>query len=612
MAYYFQIADFNLQIYSKVNPDLSGLDFEKKFERGTYTTRNYPGGDVLFCGSDFDLIQSYANDKVAYKLYQNGEILSVGYFFKKGELNITTKRFTTELIIDDVLTDFEEKGKEKYNVLEAFTNEFDILIRNDFYQVYKETFEVLIKTPAGVNKTLTYEGVAQNSKITESVTNGLSTEDPLKTLISADYVIFGIVYEEPPMVFTPGNYFIGTCTTTKISSVGYGTIVNGANVPPVGSGWVYETMVSFGNVSLPKYVKGVDIGTNWTNQNSVTVSGEGETKSLKYINNKSDFFFEEYLVYNRSRKVEDVFKFLVGKINPTITFDANSFKYFNDFETETLTYEGVSSNKPFKDLSIMQLTDAIPNPDLTQKEFKARVGMISFDDFMSYFEEFPFNFKIENNVFSIVHYTEFATNGFNPNYANFKGTNYLNRSNQVEKETASYDNIVNDFKGNSIDFFGGEMRFPNVGLNIDRTISSNLMFTDINDIFRAKSDSYNVESTNQFVLLSLQEVNSKYYLRDATGLVSGERTNNADLSFVNLARDVISNVPDTVTEINEIPQILDSNRKEKLNKAVLKFPLMVFSEVDFNKGVQFFGEVAEFTSVKKEVNENQVEAEIKF
>jgi len=223
-----------------------------------------------------------------------------------------------------------------------------------------------------------------------------------------------------------------------------------------------------------------------------------------------------------------------------------------------------------------------------------------------------FSYKIDNNVFYLIHYTEFATSGLNSNYSNFKGINYLSRKNQYEAENAKFDNLVNNFKGNSIDFFGGEMRFYKLGLNKDKAIDSNVFFTDIDDIFKARGESYNTESTNQFVLMSLQRGNNEFYLRDAVGLTSGERTSNADLSFSNLANKVISDIPDTESKINGVEVTVDQNRKSKLNVTSFKFPFCIFSEVDFLKGVDFFNDVAEFTTVSKNVGQDIAEAEIKY
>jgi len=614
MGFNFQISDSETLNYITVLPDISGLTFKKHFEKDTYNEVIEPNGDVIFSGIDYEKLNGFSNDLVLYRIFENGELHSEGKFYRRNNTDITNNLFTAKLESINVLSDFAEKSKDKYNILEADDNSYDVIIKNTKYLITKHSEPVNVYSNE-IDGTLFYAGT------------GDASIEPLMPVLNPNSVVPPNSFDILLSAHYHLNYDVQTIGVNKYKFTGIGEFVyarqiaygyyrNGESIPPNNTNiWGFEELVNYGGINRPLYSRlsfEINSGTNWTNSGRFYGSASGVLVSIKNINNVSDFALNEHFIFKRTRTVKNVYKFLLNKINPLITFDANSFNYFDTFDGEEITFNGTTSNKPYAELSIGQITDFIPNSDGTQKEFSAKVGMLSYDDLNKMMISLGFNYKIVNNIFSLIHFTEFSTTGLNQNLTSINGANYLSRGNQVEYSEPEFDVIKNETLSNSVDFFDGEVKFQKLGINKNITFDSNTFFTDIDDVFRAKGDSYNIEATNQFLLLALMDVGGAYYLRNAIGEVTREKANNSELSFSYLSKNVLSDYPSSIATINGVEQLVNANRVSKLKTVQVSFPLRNLSEIDFTKGVNFFGNLAEYTEISKKANQNIAVAEIKF
>ena len=330
------------------------------------------------------------------------------------------------------------------------------------------------------------------------------------------------------------------------------------------------------------------------------------------------------LRYTRMRLFTDVIEYIVGKIDSSILFDAtgtatDSFYYFKTFESETCMEGASSSNKPFENIGIMQITDAIPLATGVEKADGATTGYLTFSQIMDYLSSLGFYWTLEerttNTYFVLKHFTEISNSNGSINLDNYKGKDFTKWTQNVRFDDVKFGKIKDENNGGSLGFKNINLDFPNLTNSKNLILSNSTFITDIDDIRKKREAKYNEESTEQFALFCLLKVSSDYYVRDPFNDFSNIYQNNIELSPSFLFQKVLSGYQDS--EINIFSEIISNNltiyndRIEKRKKVELNIPINKINDVSLLEKIKYKAEWLDVDSTEIDLKNNNAKITLK-
>ena len=322
--------------------------------------------------------------------------------------------------------------------------------------------------------------------------------------------------------------------------------------------------------------------------------------------------------YNKVvRRVDLIIPFLFEKIGLTnIMFDTSgtvtdSFYSFKNLTGESLTKGLTTSDKIFKDLLIINLTDFIPAPDNTQKDVHANRTNLSLKRILDYLLQLGFEWYLQNRegvfYFMLQHISDKILNSNNPNLSNYFNNDYIYLSNNYEIDEPEYSLITNDTTCLSSDFIGTDIIFPDIiFINKSFPFTNTNIFVDIDDIIERKGEEYSeIANNNIVVIVALKDGTNKYYVRNALGKISGSHKNNSELSFPYVIQHLSYNLPASEISANNNTYTIEDFRLKKRKKITLTIPINnLIEDFEINSYIAFFGENCEIEQIQQNATDN--------
>ncbi len=207
--------------------------------------------------------------------------------------------------------------------------------------------------------------------------------------------------------------------------------------------------------------------------------------------------------YTRTRKFEEVVKFIVNTLDPSIKFDSsptsfNSFNYFISFTK--------GSYRPLANLFLDSMSNAILLDSGAEKTNEASICNFSLKRLTDYLKinykiYWKIDTRIDGNYFRFIHYSEILRS-VAIDLTNYLGIDWTANKSEfkfIQKDKFSRIKRVNT--AGNIDFLGSDMIFPNLtGIFPEvNEINQTDVFTDVLDMFYTKSR-YPGDSLNQIAL----------------------------------------------------------------------------------------------------------------
>jgi len=377
--------------------------------------------------------------------------------------------------------------------------------------------------------------------------------------------------------------------------------------------WSYLYNQTFSNTTLPVFHQIITP--------IYTMSGSSEP--YNGFDNTANFYDKPVIEYTGvTRKVSDVIEWLTSQMGLSLSFDSggtstDSFYSFKSMTGESLSY-GSTSDKLYSHLLIMNLTDFIPADDDGQNDVPAAQTNISLKTILDYFETLNFEWFIEDrsgtNYFILQHKSQKSLGSGNPDLLNYKGKNWLRLANKWKKEHPKYHKIKNEQTCKSIDFVGTEIIFNNIyGVETNLTYSDNKIYTDLDDISVRRADVYSDSDVENVVIIAAQKYGTtKDYVRQSTGLRTGIRKNNNELSFSYCGKYIYGSYPSDDYWANGGNHTASVWQLEKRNKIEINLPAdNMQNDYDINNYIDTFGENSEIDKIEQNADNNILKLTLK-
>jgi len=628
MRYLLKIIDKNA-ILKSVNADFSNFTVDYSFKENKARLRF---GEVVLVGNDYDLVSEITTRLAEFILYENGVVLGIGNIDLFTKKNIDFKTCSLKLNNLDIYSKFDKYGDDLFNINEV------VPVKNVYYS-YSREIEYTNQTYTDLLFETSYDSGESKYNMELSNFRTVTNKENQGYFISVAQNYNLIIACCNDIGSPPCHDCCGLVANSSISpwnlnpilkagttivhyqrEVAKGFYSGGVAIPPQISGtWIYLEDRSYNGVVYPIYFKQIPSTYTKTDRNNLgnchLIYGVfGEKIITQAVENSIINQIDYSLVF---RKVTDVIKFLVGRIDILISFDNSgtindSFYSFNEFEGESLIKSAVSDgvsgnynlgNKLYKDLMICNVTDFLPTSSGLQKNNPATLTNISFNRLISYFKENGFVWYLETRggavYFKLVHYLHldyYNSNLILPRKFTFK-------TREITPILPTFNKIKNEKRAFDTDFVGSIIEFPDVIEDADLILSDNNVFSDCDNIFFSEDEFSETENDNVLIVATGEghvSTGSNYIIRDATGEVSGLRKNNSELSFSFLAENYYSEFPDEKIKINEIEEIVNLKRLAKKEKIELSLPIKNIKEdYPINFKVKYLIEMINIDSFKR-------------
>jgi len=580
-------------IWIKIIADVSGLNFSKEKEEDEILDRFVISGNLIFIDK-LDVVKNLTRKFTNIRFYRNGYLIGKGSFNLFQNIDFDYKRYTFKITATDEYSKIIDNKEEKYNILNsahlpAYQN-LEYIADSIEYEYRTVTYD----------RHLTFDYNLGNYEYAFDITRldaffvGSEIDPTEWTNLSSSFNVIDYV-NCLAMIFTirgTGNFI----REVKIS-------IYNADTPivPGGAGWYFAEDVYISGIKYPKYARALQVAdVNVFSGDPIVYQGCSRDATLinpNYTNNLSIPTASPITyVYDRIRRVDTIIEYIIGEIDDSILFDntgtdTDSFYGFKYFEGESITTYGdteYTSNKPFENLLIMQITDfMLTDGGAVTTEFATR-GMLNFNSLMSKLKFYGFYWFLEYRdglgyFFKLLHKTQISK--VEPNPLSYS---YFQRKRQYEYNEFKYSNLKNGQICNSVDFIGTNALFTNVIEKRDFEVADNNIFTDINDINIRKGDIYSRDSIIDFVFISAITVKGTtplldyFTVRKATGLITNIKTNNSELGFANITENLICELPDATCEVNNKTIEIDIKRIKKRKKITLNIPIKKSINLDFD------------------------------
>jgi len=618
MRYLLKIRDKNLE-FRTVNADFTNLSVKNSFVK---EQARIELGEVTIIGDDFDLIQEITTRLTSFILYENGEILGTGNIDLFTKKDLDNKKLVLKLNNLDVYSPFDLNGDTEYNINEVEP------VKNVYYS-YSQEYEEFTTVFTDLDIPTFHNGVYYEFD-QPFFFNQIEVSNYYIKKANPSFAFLTLVTCSDP------NYSNNPLLRTTLTVDYYRIISEGsyngstAVEPNIPGTWVYfEDRVKNG-VTFPYFYKKLaDENYHWSPHNYGPCSGDPVLAFVNYVyQNVEDAVSTQIDYSNVFRRLTDVIKFLVEKIDNTILFDStgmikDSFYSFKMFEGDNLRRWAISDGvlahyqlgpKLFENLMVCNLTDFTPTNAGLQKDHPANLTNLSFNRLLNYWKENGFLWFLEKrptgNYFRLIHYLHIDS--FNSSLVFPR--KYTFKTRNITPILPTYNRIINDKRVSGLDFISEPVVFKNVLETAEISLTDNNVFTDINNIFISKDDFSDTENNN-IIIVSTGEghisTGSNYIVRDATGLVSGLRKNNSELSFSYLAEKYFSQLPDKNANINGNDIVINVKRLAKTQKISLTLPIINIEKTyPINFKVKFLNEMVNIDNISRSGHNNFCKMEI--
>ncbi len=128
------------------------------------------------------------------------------------------------------------------------------------------------------------------------------------------------------------------------------------------------------------------------------------------------------------------------------------------------------------------------------------------------------------------------------------------------------------------------------------------------------ADEFSETENDNIVIVSTGAGNvstgDNYIIRDASGVITGLRKNNSELSFSYLSENYFSELPDKNCEVNGNNIVINEKRLSKTQKISLEIPLKNISEIDLSEKVKYLTDYAKIDNISRAGNNNFTKLEL--
>jgi hypothetical protein len=621
MKYQFKIGD--LSTTHLFTPDVSNVTLSRKKTGSEQFGRLEISGTFKFVGDDYDLvvnlIDTFGHNELGIITYQNGVSLGLSTFNTKQIIDRPRSQYTFNITVNDEYKNLIDEGDIQWNILSVpyLTRTLSLNLTGFLEESTKAVFyhqQVGSWQSGGTIRwfTMDYLGAYFTFPIDDSYTNW--------TCLIANYTEIGLINP----IFNPAQptilpYLVFHGVAIFQSQKAYGSYAGTEKIPPAGSGWGYIRDDVYNGYNFPLYRRPIQASDVWTNNDRVTaIDGTYQVKIFNHTNSNAIVVPSTDIDYTRvCRTVPSVIEYIVGQIDSSILFDdtgttLDSFYSFKTMTGDVDTQATINDDdKPFKNFLIVQLTDIIPDPDTgLQKTNPASLGELSFNDLMEWLKVYGFYWFLEERsgsyYYRLLHKTDISLLDNNPNLRNWKGYNYLPKSNVLEYEKAEYSRLINKQTGKDLELLGVDAIFRIVQEKKNMDISSSIFFIDLNDIVANGENEYDTNATDKFVLISALIDDSDYLLPRKTDslIISGEKVFNGDLGFPKVTANLMCDLPDEKATINNVNVTLADNRLKRRAKEELTIPINGINDFDLTGFIDYNGDDAEIEDISQNADKN--------
>jgi len=619
--------------------DYSNLsDITEIYENGIFARFKISGTFTIYKREDIDIVNNllllYTNSAIPVIIYHLGQVFNgVVNFETNFDGSYNFRDLSVE--ITDEYTTFEKNKEKEYNILGAEEETSDLLIITDV-SLNVETISVLISDAVTSNDELgdtraithiagdadsepnykTIDFVSGSGLCWLGDTNFETLKWGLAKCLYSDLEITNVTG-----VLYPDIEFDINIELTLVQEEGVGTYAGYPQIaqPPDGTGnWVYD----HDNESVPIFVRPPQYPVIWTNSGTQNDTSGVFFLNRSFTNNYSDIIYESNnFTYsnNKFRRLDKIIKFIVSNLSfnsdYTYLFDDSGAVTDSFYDFKTITGDDYGGNTlPLADLLIMPITDAIPNPDGTEKTASSSVAYLTFEQLMTFLNKLGFYYRLENRgitdeFYFILERKKNVPSGNGINLKDYNNHNYIDMKNRYNKEFAEYSTLKLNAISETKSFLWGMVKFYATTINKDNDLDFNPFVFDINDVRTRRENSYPDDENSMFVLLStfiFSIGGHPYLIRKIENSLISTPLNNYDFCFENLLKNYISNLPEIKCIIPDSNNYFSIQENQLKKRKTLKIPFLPknVNDIDISKFVKFYKETAQITNysfVKKEL-----------
>lgn len=577
-------------VYGQINlnADFTNVTLSKTKDGSLFDVRNKLDGEIRVFGLDYDILEQHTERLIEFSLYADGVNIANGNIDLKQYKLVRSKVYRLKLNVLDKYSKFDKFSDTFYNTVAvpAIEQNSDYLfLRDNLNIIFYETGYFYYPSGANLIDFADFQAWTGYDDITAT--------QPSEA--------WGYYFIENQNGYVEGTRWRVTWAAIK----GYGFYEGAiAQQPSVGT-WFYQFDEIINGINIPVFyqkIPEIDFVRNVINppigDSIISLQNQVAINEIHYY-------------FKAPRRLTDVFQFIVQSIDSNILFDSDSFKYLDITTGESLTHDYLStlpinkpaytSNLPFKDLLILPLSGTIPMNDGFEQTERATKAMLNFNNLWKWFEDRGFFWFIsDTGYFRLKHYTELSQTDQALFFANRRSLY------EITYKEPTFSKVHNTENGSGLDFVGFDTEFNNLNVTETMQYGQQIINVDIDDIRTQKADGYSDIDNDLFTIVATDydQTNNIYYLRDATGLISGQRKNNSELGFANIQKKLFAPVPDLSAKINGIQTSLASDRLDKLEQIKIENE---YVNIDFTKNINIFAKSFEITEFKMKLSGYKIE-----
>jgi hypothetical protein len=571
-----------------VNADITNVKPESSNVGGGRQEDSISGNIILNNRTgDYDAFAVYLNDSAyyvheedyTYNLWINGDQYNTNKI-RLTNNNVDGKRLTFKLFDNAVnqYTNIFANWDVEYNIVQADPSSDKTQIEYiDFRELYDNGATVL--PSVNITSQQSYETYIQ------TLIDSYDTETPYSVTLG----------------FVAGTTYIPSVSTKEFRAIGYKNGTN--NEPPAGVDWVYDADVS----SQPRFIKApkvrsIDYGT---------YTGLGNISTTINIEQEADMIFTGTGT-NYAQRLDSVIQYLVGQADSSIGFLDSPWDGFDNLVGESFTPStGVGTSDKFMKIPyLMPVGNLMPTLAGNIKNNEAEKGMMSLGVLMSFLEDMGFFWYITYSAvfgayqFKLEHITTRTFGSSNPSISE-----YAYKSRDINIIEDIYNKLTNNTVSSDYHFTEPEFIFR-VGEK-SKTFGQSRISTDLDYVVDAKESVFDITSGDQWALMCVTyDQTDTYEIRRITSVLNSIVTNNYELSFYYLSRNII-----------EVPGKLDKDGNSYADSRLQKKKTVTLdikldnpqTDYTFYDSVSYFGEDAEIQNLRKnKITDSEGQIIIKF
>jgi hypothetical protein len=480
-------------------------------------------GSLNFEGDESATLKTLADtyEQIDFQVRLNNQVIHEGYLNLRKDYNVTRRNSDHDVSTNDQFTVLIDNKSVKKNVL-GNTDEYEVKVpiafnKLTFYTAPKNFGDVAWLTHSG-NNTYAYEEVEY-------------PEDQADNYIGSNgWFLIAIITN------------LNTGEVTKLigrnwTAGGYPSI----SWPPTGNVYLYPELSSTSGL-YPLNDRKVRGGGSFTVEERTMCMETQSGLNDVYLWLSDDYYRSTSITYKWMRRLDETIKYLIGKLDSTIKFDAQSFAYWD-------------SHPYLANLMIGAISDmVVSGTPPVQGTNKATIGNLALDQLFGWLSSYPWQFfwtleKILGDYyFRIKHISEVnKALGSNPDLTNLQSINWTEQKTAYSYQAIDkYNRIHREYVAEDPNFIGVDVEIPSIVTDQIREISMQDFYFDIQEIY-TNSGKYNADSNDAWVILSADVYTgaADYICRVGTGLLTGSDRANMELSLANL---------DPVLGIYELPE----------------------------------------------------------